>query len=54
MTDIATTDDLFFTDTSLTREKAEAITDDALANADDGELFWNTVSLKASCLMTAG
>ena len=30
---------LFFTDTSLTREKAEAITDDALANADDGELF---------------
>jgi len=39
MTDLAATDDLFFTDTSLTREKAESITDDALANADDGELF---------------
>ncbi|WNK00136.1 metalloprotease TldD [Thalassospiraceae bacterium LMO-JJ14] len=39
MTDLSTTDALFFTDTALSRDKAEAITSDALRHADDGELF---------------
>ena len=39
MSDLATTDELFFANTALGRYKAEAITADALHNADDGELF---------------
>ncbi|MEX0693623.1 MAG: metalloprotease TldD [Rhodospirillales bacterium] len=39
MSDLATTDELFFANTALGRDKAEAITADALNNADDGELF---------------
>jgi len=39
MTDLSTTDELFFADTALSRDKAEAMTGDALSDADDGELF---------------
>lgn len=39
MSDLATTDELFFANTALGRDKAEAITAAALHNADDGELF---------------
>ncbi|MBO6518707.1 MAG: metalloprotease TldD [Rhodospirillales bacterium] len=39
MTDLTQTDNLFFTGTDLSREKAEQITGDALKDADDGELF---------------
>ncbi|TCS60640.1 metalloprotease TldD [Varunaivibrio sulfuroxidans] len=39
MSDLAATDDLFFQQTGLARERAEKIVDDALAGADDGELF---------------
>ena len=39
MSDLATTDDLFYANTSLSRDKAEAITAEALRQADDGELF---------------
>jgi len=39
MTDLAKTDDLFFSRTGLDRTRLEGIVDDALAGADDGELF---------------
>ena len=39
MTDLSTTDELFFAGTALSKEKAEGITGDALKDADDGELF---------------
>jgi TldD protein len=39
MTDIAATDDIFFTRTGLDRKRVEGIVEDALAGADDGELF---------------
>ncbi len=39
MTGHPTSDDLFFRDGDLTRERALALTEDALAAADDGELF---------------
>ncbi len=39
MTDIAATDDLFFTRTGLDRGRAERLVEDALHGADDGELF---------------
>ncbi|MCK5777852.1 MAG: metalloprotease TldD [Rhodospirillales bacterium] len=39
MTDLSQTDDLFFAAGALSREKAEAITGEALHDADDGELF---------------
>ena len=39
MPDIATTDTLFFTDTGLDLRRVETIVADALAGADDGELF---------------
>lgn len=39
MTDLAATDDLFFANAALSRERAEAVTDEALSGADDGELF---------------
>ncbi len=39
MTDIAKTDELFFTRTGMDRTKVEAQVDDALSGADDGELF---------------
>lgn len=39
MTDLAATDDLFYTESGLSKEKAQSIVDDTLQNADDGELF---------------
>ncbi len=39
MTDIAATDDLFFTRAGLDRERVQGLVDDALKGADDGELF---------------
>ena len=39
MTDIAATDDLFFTRAGLDRHRTESIVENALAKADDGELF---------------
>jgi TldD protein len=34
-----TSDDLFYSGSDLTSDRAVALTEDALANADDGELF---------------
>ena len=39
MTDIAATDDIFFTQAGLDRRRTETIVEEALAKADDGELF---------------
>ena len=39
MTDLAHTDELFFTRAGLDRPRVQAIVDDALDGADDGELF---------------
>ena len=39
MTDIAATDDLFFTRTGMDRGRVEGLVGDALHGADDGELF---------------
>ncbi len=39
MTDIAKTDELFYTRSGMDRNKVEAQVNDALAGADDGELF---------------
>lgn len=39
MTDIAATDDLFFTRAGLDRERTQGIVEEALKGADDGELF---------------
>ena len=39
MTDIAATDDLFFTRTGLDRERTNTVVEKALAGADDGELY---------------
>ena len=39
MTDLALTDDLFFTKTGMDRARVERIVADALAGMDDGELF---------------
>jgi TldD protein len=39
MTDLAATDELFFTRTGLDRARLEEVVDDALKGADDGELF---------------
>ena len=39
MTDIAATDELFFTRSGLERSRVESIVGDALAGADDGELY---------------
>ena len=39
MTDIATTDDIFFNRTDMDRMRVERIVADALHGADDGELF---------------
>jgi TldD protein len=39
MTDLAATDELFFTRTGLDRARLEGVVDDALKGADDGELF---------------
>ncbi|MEC7397254.1 MAG: metallopeptidase TldD-related protein, partial [Pseudomonadota bacterium] len=39
MTDLTTTDELFFTKTGLDRSRVEDLTTDALDGADDGELF---------------
>ena len=39
MSDLATTDDLFFARAGLDRGRIEAVVDDALGDADDGELF---------------
>jgi len=39
MTDITTTDELFFTRSGLDRVRVQSLVDDALTGADDGELF---------------
>ena len=39
MSDLSQTDDLFFTQTGLDRAAVERTVNDALAGADDGELF---------------
>ncbi|MBT4589848.1 MAG: metalloprotease TldD [Rhodospirillaceae bacterium] len=39
MTDIATTDDIFFNRSGMDRARVEGIVEDALHGADDGELF---------------
>ncbi|MDP7392824.1 MAG: metalloprotease TldD [Alphaproteobacteria bacterium] len=39
MTDLTTTDELFFTKAGLDRSRVEGLTTDALDGADDGELF---------------
>ena len=39
MTDIATTDELFFNRTGMDKSRVEGIVDDALSGTDDGELF---------------
>ena len=39
MSDLARTDDLFFTRAGLDRGRVEGIVGDALKGADDGELF---------------
>ncbi len=39
MTDLTTTDELFFTKSGLDRSRVEKLTSDALDGADDGELF---------------
>ena len=39
MTDLTTTDELFFTKSGLDRSRVEFLTSDALDGADDGELF---------------
>mgnify|MGYP003319943613 CR=1 FL=1 len=39
MTDFAITDDLFFNRASLNQAQVEEFVDEALGNADDGELF---------------
>jgi TldD protein len=39
MTDLARTDELFFTRTGMDRDRVERIVDDALTGMDDGELF---------------
>ena len=39
MTDLKTTDELFFTKAGLNRSRVEGLTTDALDGADDGELF---------------
>jgi TldD protein len=39
MSDLAVTDEFFFTRAGMDRARIEGITDDALAGADDGELF---------------
>ena len=39
MTDLGKTDELFFSRTDMDRVRLEGIVDDALASADDGELF---------------
>ena len=39
MTDIATTDDIFFNRSGMDRTRVEGIVEDALHGSDDGELF---------------
>jgi len=39
MTDLAATNELFFTRAGLDQRRVERVVDDALSNADDGELF---------------
>ena len=39
MDHLSKTDEIFFANTALDRDRAEAIVRDALAGADDGELF---------------
>ena len=39
MSDLSTTDELFFNRSGLDRARTETIVDDALQNADDGELY---------------
>ncbi|MEO5376064.1 MAG: metalloprotease TldD, partial [Alphaproteobacteria bacterium] len=58
MTDIAVTEDLFFTRAGLDRATAGRIVDDALAGADDGELYLEyrqseSINLDDGCIKSA-
>ena len=58
MSDLATTDDLFFTRAGLDRRRVEGIVGDALSGADDGELYLEyrqseSLSLDDGCLKSA-
>jgi hypothetical protein len=44
--------DLFFNQAGLDLDQTHKFTENALAGADDGELFWNTRYRKHSLLMT--
>ena len=39
VSDLSTTDELFFNRAGLDRSRTESIVNDALRNADDGELY---------------
>jgi len=59
MSTLATTDELFFNRTDLDRSRVQVLVDNALANADDGELFFEykqseSVSLDDGRIKTAG
>ncbi len=43
MSDLSTTDDLFFNRAGLDRARTETIVNDALQNADDGETGAETI-----------
>ncbi len=52
MSDLARTDDLFFTRAGMDRSRVERIVGDALHGADDGELYLEyTVSLTGRLLI---
>jgi len=58
MSSLATTDDLFFNRAGLDRNRVEALVDDALGGADDGELFLEyrqseSLSFDDGCLKSA-
>ena len=58
MTDLTTTDELFFTKSGLDRSRVEYLTSDALDGADDGELFLEycqseSVSYDDGCVRSA-
>lgn len=58
MSDIAVTEDLFFTRSGLSKQTAVDITTDALSNCEDGELFLEyrqseSFSLDDGCIKSA-
>ena len=47
-------DSLFFTRSNLDNSKVDKIVSDALHKADDGELSWNSVKVRALYTMIKG